>query len=198
MYFLRRLHLYLGLVLLPWVLMYGLSALPFAHHDFFEARDKALGKPLWTPRYERPLEVEVPADREGMREFGRMLLKDLGISAPNFGVYRPNRNAVQVTAFSFLKTTRALYRIDRKTVTVEDRRFRLDHFLTGMHARGGFEQPGLMPKLWGVVVDVVSVMFVAWVVTGVIMWWRVREARVWGICALVVGVGAFTVFTVAL
>ena len=31
----RRVHLYLGLFLLPWLFMYGISSLPFAHAPFF-------------------------------------------------------------------------------------------------------------------------------------------------------------------
>ena len=31
----RRVHLYLGLALLPWFFMYGISSLPFAHNQFF-------------------------------------------------------------------------------------------------------------------------------------------------------------------
>ena len=30
----RRVHLYLGLFLLPWLFMYGLSSVPFAHTPF--------------------------------------------------------------------------------------------------------------------------------------------------------------------
>ena len=41
----RRLHLYLGLALLPWFFMYGISSVPFAHNQFFEQRDAAKGLP---------------------------------------------------------------------------------------------------------------------------------------------------------
>ena len=37
-------HLYLGLALLPWLLMYGLSSIRFADSAFFDARDAALLK----------------------------------------------------------------------------------------------------------------------------------------------------------
>ena len=48
-HFNRRLHLYLGLALLPWFLMYGLSSVPFAHSQYFEDRDKANGLPIYLP-----------------------------------------------------------------------------------------------------------------------------------------------------
>ena len=31
----RRVHLYLGLFILPWLFMYGISALPLAHASLF-------------------------------------------------------------------------------------------------------------------------------------------------------------------
>ena len=49
----RRLHLYLGLALLPWFFMYGISSIPFAHTPFFERRDAAKRLPLWTLRAEK-------------------------------------------------------------------------------------------------------------------------------------------------
>ena len=49
-HFNRRLHLYLGLALLPWFFMYAISSVPFAHNQFFEQRDAARGLPLWTLR----------------------------------------------------------------------------------------------------------------------------------------------------
>lgn len=178
--------------------MYGISAIPFAHNKVFEERDRASGQPLWTVRFQRPFDAPIPEGREAQREFARVLLADLGITAPNFGAYLPNQTTLHAIAYSFLKSTRAVYRADRRTVTVEDRRFRFDQFLTGMHARGGFEQDGILPTLWGVIVDLVSLAFIAWVVTGWLMWWQIRSTRRWGAVALIAGAAAFAVFTAGL
>jgi hypothetical protein len=186
------------MLLLPWFLMYGISAIPFAHNRLFEERDRASGVPLWTVRFERPMEAVIPEGRDAQREFGRRVLSELGITAPNFGVYSPNRNTLQVSAFSFLKTTRAVYREDRRTVSVEDRRFRFDQFLTGMHARGGFVQDGVLSTLWAVMVDLVSLAFITWVITGWLMWWRITSTRIWGSVALIAGALSFAVFTLGL
>lgn len=193
-HFNRRLHLYLGLALLPWLLMYGLSSIPFAHNQFFQKRDEAKKIPLWTVRAERPLDRPVPQQPAALREFGRQLLQEFGIAQPNFGVYQPNKNTVNVFAFSFLKSTRIVYVIDQKKATVEDRRFRFDQFLTGLHNRGGFEQDGFLQKSWGVVVDVVCVSFILWIATGITLWWGVPSTRRWGWLALVSGAVSFAVF----
>ena len=76
------------------------------------------------------------------------------------------RRRCNVYSYSFWKSTQLSYFADQKKVTVEDRRFRWDHFLTGMHARGGFEQDGLLQRSWSVVVDLVCVGIVLWIATG--------------------------------
>lgn len=195
---LRRLHLYLGLALLPWFLMYGLSSLPFAHNRYFENRDAAKGLPLWTMRLERSYEAPVPAGQEELREFGRGILREVGVKPVNFGVYRQSPTRLIVNSYSFLQSTRVIYATDRKRLTVEDRRFRFDQFLTGMHARGGFEQDSWLANSWGLVVDVVCFAMLLWIATGYYMWWGIPGHRRWGWAAILSGVAAFAVFTLRL
>lgn len=194
----RRLHLYFGLALLPWLLMYGLSSIPIAHNQFFAERDAARGVPLWTLRAERPFDGTVPRDPEKLREFGRAALAATGITAPNFGVYSPNPKTVNIQAFSFLKVTRLVYAVDEKKLRIEDRRFRFDQFLTGMHTRGGFEQDGFLQDSWAVVIDLVCVAIILWIATGVFMWHRMTRRRLWGWVALLAGAGFFAFFALKL
>jgi len=197
-HFNRRLHLYLSLGLLPWFLMYGISSAVFAHGAFFEARDAAKRLPLWTLRAERTIDLPVPEDPSGLRAFGARLLREAGIEGMDFGTYRQSPAQVNVYAYSFWRSTQLKYFISEKRVTVEDRRFRWDHFLTGMHARGGFEQEGLLPRVWSVFVDVVSLGIVVWIASGIYMWWGIPAHRRWGWIALIAGVTSFLVFATSL
>jgi hypothetical protein len=173
----RRVHLYLGLALMPWFFMYGISSVPFAHNQFFERRDAAKGLPLWTLRLDRSLDVPVPEGQEDLRAFGAALLQHAGIASTNFGAYRQGPMQVNVYSYSFWKSTQVKYFADQKRLTVEDLRFRWDHFLTGMHARGGFEQEGLLERSWSVVVDAVCLAIVVWITSGLYMWWGVPGSR---------------------
>ena len=197
-HFNRRLHLYLGLALLPWFFMYGISSVPFAHNQFFEQRDAAKGLPLWTLRAERTLDVPVPQDTAGLRAFGATLLKDAGVAATSYGTYRQSPTQINVYAYSFWTSTHLKYDIDRKKLTVEDRRFRWDHFLTGMHARGGFEQEGFLQLSWSIVVDIVCVAMIVWIASGLVMWWELPGQRRWGWVAIVAGTASFLFFTLRL
>jgi hypothetical protein len=194
----RRVHLYLGLALLPWFLMYGLSSIPFAHSAFFDALDKATKRPQWATRFERPLDVPVPDDREGLRRFGASLLKEAGIEGTSFGTYRQSATQVNVYSYSFWTSTQLKYFVDRKTLLAEDRRFRWDHFLTGMHARGGFEQEGVLATSWSVVVDLVCLAMIVWISSGLYMWWHLPGQRRWGWLAIAAGTAAFVLFTAML
>lgn len=194
----RRVHLYLGLALLPWLFMYGASSVPFAHTPFFEKRDAAKNLPIWTLRAERHVEAAVPADAEGLRAFGARLLDDAGIHGTSFGVYRQNATQINVYSYSFWESTQIKYFTDTQTMRVEDRRFRWDQFLTGMHARGGFEQDGVLAKSWSVIVDLVCLAIVTWVLSGLWMWWDVRGHRAWGTLTIAAGAVAFVIFTLRL
>jgi len=194
----RRVHLYLGLALLPWFLMYGLSSIPFAHTRYFDQRDAAKGLPMWTLRADRTVDVPVPADASGLRAFGASLLNEAGITGMNYGTYRQSPTQINVYAYSFWHSTQLKYFIDQKKLTVEDRRFRWDQFLTGMHARGGFEQESLLDRSWSVVVDVVCVSMILWIASGLLMWWELPGQRRWGWLTMLAGVASFAIFTLAL
>jgi len=191
-HFNRRLHLYLGLTLLPWFLMYGASSVPFAHNQYFEARDKAKGLPLWTMRRDQKYAIEVPAGGE-LRTTGARIMKDLGLKG-SFGAYRQGPDQLNVYVYRFLHSTQVKYYIAQQRITVEDRRFRFDQFLTGMHARGGFEQEGFLEKAWGVAVDLSCVGMLLWILSGVYMWWSLPGLRGWGWLAFLGGIGSYALF----
>ncbi|MGJ5813350.1 hypothetical protein [Paludibaculum fermentans] len=188
----RRTHLYLAMVLLPWFLMYGVSSLAFNHGEFFEDRDKALGLPLWNQRFERTYAIHVPENGD-LRAVGARIMKDNGLTG-SFGAYRQGPDQLNVYIYTSLRSTQVKYYIREQRLVAEDRRFRPDHFLTGLHARGGFEQEGFLNKLWGVLVDVVCLGFLLWIATGLYMWWKLTPARSWGWVALAAGLCSFGVF----
>ncbi len=88
--------------------------------------------------------------------------------------------------------------IDQKRLVVEDHRFRWDQFLTGMHARGGFEDDDLVPLSWSVVVDVFCVAMIVWVASGLYMWWGLPSHRRFGWLTILAGTASFLVFTLGL
>jgi hypothetical protein len=194
----RRTHLYLGLFLLPWVLLYGVSSIPFSHSAWFEAQDKAKGLPNWKPLFERAYDTPVPEGDE-LREWGRQLLRETGLlqqfgDKVNFGVYRQGPDQVNIYVYTFSRSVQVKYLPATRRLRAEEKRFRWDHFLTGMHAKGGFEQEGWVNDSWGVVVDLVSLSFLIWIASGLYMWWSLPSLRLWGWVALLAGGASFSLF----
>lgn len=194
----RRMHLYLGLGLLPWFLLYCVSAVPFSHQQYFDEAEKAKGLPQWILLREVAFH-EPPPSGEELRPFARRMLAASGLEQeyanPAYGAYRQGPNQINLYVYSFWRSTQAKYFVDQGKLVVEDHRFRWDHFLTGMHAKGGFENGGLH-NAWAWVVDLVCLALVAWVVSGLVMWWRLPAARVrrWGWVALGSGCVTFLLF----
>jgi len=208
-HFNRRLHLYLSLGLLPWVLMYGISSYFFAHPELGRAW---YGERMrWTqrafiagvPNPERHIPA-AGAPPEEMREFAKGVLASAGLrdlaDSASFGAYRTGPKQINVYVYRFLGSTQIRFNTDTQNAVVEESTFRWDHFFTGMHSRGGFEQDGFWQYAWAVVVDVASLGFLLWVATGLYMWWTLgaRTARAWGWVALLGGVISFVVFLMKL
>lgn len=187
-HFNRRLHLYLGLFLLPWFFMYGVSSLVFSHPKYVDSLLRGR-EPEWTLRFDRPYEIDVSAGAD-LRAAGGRIMKDSGLDRA-YGVYQENDRRFHVWAYSFQKATRIVYKADEKRLVAEDQRFRWDHFLTSLHARGGFEQEGFLDTLWAAVVDLACLGMLLWIATGLYMWWHLRHLRGWGAAALAAGVGLF-------
>ena len=190
---LRRLHLYTGLFLAPWFLMYAVSSIPFNHAEYFNERDKAKGLPPSTTAWERPYDVPVPENEKDLRALGKRIMTDAGLEG-NYGAYRVGGNRIEVYVYTFWQSTTLRYFYQEKKLRCDPRRFRWDQFLTGMHARGGFEQEGWLDTAWALVVDGVGVAMLAWIATGLYLWWGIRAIRGWGWAALGLGALSFALF----
>jgi hypothetical protein len=187
----RRLHLYLGLALLPWFIGYGLTAALFSHPEWGES---VYGRPVWHVRFERPYQLP---DEPDLRRLGAMLMRDAGVQGA-YGAYRPNPERVNVYVHTFRSATQVIYDGNKGTLRAEDKQFRWDHFSTGWHARGGFQEDSALHDLWGTVVDLVSLAYVLWVITGLLMWWQLRRLRLWGAVALGSGSALFALLVALL
>jgi hypothetical protein len=190
LHFVRRAHLYLGLFLLPWVIMFGVSSLPLNHNT-------SLTPATWTLVAEHRFDAEVPAAGENLRPLGRDMMNAAGIDGGYF-INRVNDRQVNVNHPDFLKPSRILYYADQKRLTVEHRDFAFRQFLSGLHTRGGYDMGGVWDAVWAAFVDIVSVGLILWIASGAYMWWHVPATRAWGWLALGAGIGCFAAIIVTL
>jgi hypothetical protein len=190
----RRTHLYLALFLMPWFLMYGVSSIAFSHGQYFEERDRAKGIPLWTKVHEGPYDLGPVPEQGSLRHLAHKVAADFKMEDSSYGAYRQSPEQLNIYIHTFWKSTQFKYFINEKRIVAEDRRFRFEHFLTGMHARGGFEDGRFFPFAWGVMVDLVCLGFLTWIASGLYMWWSLPSLRRWGWIALAGGFASFAFF----
>jgi hypothetical protein len=184
----RRLHLYLGLFLLPWVVMFGVSSYPFSHPRPVQ--------PRWTVVLDRPYTLDLPPGSE-LREMGERIHRAAGFSG-GFYVNQPNPTRINVQHPDFMHPTRITYLVEEKRLLAERREFVGAQFLTSMHARNGYELESFWDTIWALLVDVTCVAFLAWIASGLIMWWMLPGSRSWGWVALGAGVVSFAWMVAAL
>ena len=185
----RRTHLYLGLFLLPWLMMYGVSSFIVIHQSLF-----SLGKPLgreliFEKSYDRPVKTQGANNGPELRAAAQDILKDCNWEGA-FWVDKPNADTVHIDRFSFRENISLTYSIKDQKLKAERQPMRWSQVAIRMHFRGGYEQSEFWNKFWGVLVDVACVGIIIWVASGLIMWWRLRRLRVWG--AMAVGGGALS------
>ena len=188
-HFVRRAHLYTGLFLLPWVIMFGVSTIPINHQSPEPA--------AWTHLAEHSFDAPVPAPSENLRPLGREMMNAAGLEG-GYYVYRVNPRQVQAGHPRFLAPVRINYFPEERRLVVEQRPFSLRPFLSGMHTRGGYDMGGFWDSVWAVFVDAVSIGLILWIASGIYMWWGLPSTRGWGWIALGAGAICFAVIIATL
>jgi hypothetical protein len=188
----RRTHLYLGLFLMPWLLMYGVSSFIIIHQSWFRG-DKSLGwEPLFEKPYSRPVNSQGVNNEPDLRATAQEILKDNNLEGA-FWVDKPNPDTVHIDRFSFLGSTSLTYALKDHTLKAQRQRMRIPQVITRMHFRGGYGQPTFWDKFWGLLVDVACIGIIIWIASGLIMWWRLPRFRAWGALAVGGGVLSFLI-----
>ena len=183
----RRTHLYTGLFLLPWLMMYGVSSFIIIHQSWFKADKQIELEPLFEREYRRAIDEKV-----GLRVTAMEILKDCNLEGA-FWTDKPDTNTLRIDRFSFWGSTRLTYSIKDQKLKGERQRVRASQGIVRMHFRGGYGQPNFWDKFWGFLVDAACVAIILWVVSGLIMWWRLPRLRAWGAIAFGGGVLSFLV-----
>ncbi|OHB78065.1 MAG: hypothetical protein A2Z25_24660 [Planctomycetes bacterium RBG_16_55_9] len=186
----RSVHLYTGLFLLPWILIYGTSALCLNHNQWFI--DKLNIKP---PYWETVRQVDfVPDDTfpQAPVEQANAILEMLELDGAHNIVGKPNRDQMIINRVCATGNYRITWRRPRSSITVEKQKsfsfYRLIHFL---HFRGGYFQPYFVNITWAVIVDAVAVSMWLWVLSGAYLWWRRSRKLLLGMVCLVGGLLTF-------
>jgi hypothetical protein len=189
----RDIHLYSGLLLAPWMLMYATSAFFLIHGNWLQTE-----RPGWEPirEVQLALDMEFPGERA---EQARAILRHLDLDGAHRVQGKPNPKQLLVIRFSGTGNQRVTWRKAENLLVVEKQEpfafRRLMHFL---HFRAGYHQPYWQYVLWGATVDLAVFSMWLWVISGIYLWARVPRKRKWGAVAVVGGGLLFAILVIAL
>jgi len=181
----RRTHLYLGLFLMPWLLMYGVSSFIIIHQSWFGADKHREWETLYQKEYHRPVNTD-----GDLRAIAQQILKDCNLEGA-FWVDKPNPDTLHIDRFTFRDSTSLTYSTRDHKLKVERQKMGVPQVAMRMHFRGGYLQPTFWDHFWGMLVDVACGGIIIWIASGLVMWWRLPRLRSWG--AIAVG-GGFVSF----
>ncbi len=186
----RSLHLYSGLFLAPWMLVYAASAFCLNHNQWF--RD-ALG--ITPPNWEPIRQVDFqpgdgfPPEPAAQAE---AILRELQLEGPH-RLQRPAApGPMTIIRISGGGNYRVIWRRQARQITVERQTpfsaYRLLHYL---HFRAGYQQrfPALIA--WAALVDATAFTILFWVVSGIYLWLRRWRGKVMGSVCLAASIGVF-------
>lgn len=188
----RRTHMYLGLFLSPWLLVYVISTIGINHRDFilqfYEERFSPFDV-VQEEKYEKVL-----SDTEEPRDIAVQILKDLNLEGAHNVRGGRNGNPLIITRNDPLVLTRVTYDPTQQLIEVAKQRFRTQSFVDRLHFRLGYRHNYLPDDIWGLLVDINIIAMMFWCLSGLWLWWELKSTRKWGLISTVSGVIVFALF----
>lgn len=177
-------HLYTGLFLVPWMMVYAISAF-FLNHDAWFTDSK----PVWADQVDKKFVPDdaFPAVSE---EQARAILNHLNLD----GAHRITQDDEKQMVI-YRSCVTGLYQItwlrqESRLVVRRQQPCTTYSFVNALHFQHGYSQPySAYPSsgTWALVVDVVTVSTVFWVISGVYIWARRPRKRLLGGVCLAAG-----------
>jgi hypothetical protein len=193
----RSVHLYTGLFLAPWFLVYATSGFCLNHNKWLIERLK-----IAPAKWELVREVTFTPDETFPRtapEQAAVLLDRVGLPGAHNIVGNPNAAQMVIMRPNPAGAYRVTWRRPAKLLVVERLRpFSVLRLVHALHLRGGYNQPYFAFVAWAVMVDVVTVSMWMWVLSGFYIWLRRPRRRLVGSLFAVGGSILFIVLTILL
>src|SRR5262249_47518506 len=135
----RRIHMFTGLFLAPWMLMYALSTLVMTHREYVLSFYPTQNPTLVA---ERELDYTRSFPAAATREqIGQQILQDLGLDGAHSISGGRNGEPLVINRQQALGTRRVTFNAAARKISIQREEFRVATFLERMHRRRGYNQP---------------------------------------------------------
>lgn len=188
---LRRCHLYVGLFLSPWVLMYTFSTFVMNHRTWFRGANTP--PPVWSEERQLRYEGTLPA-QAAPRQVGAQLLASLGLDGAFVANRRAADGAIVIQRLYVARPVRVTFQPLTQMLIIERQAIDGKAILERMHRRRGYQQAYLADGLWAMSVDVVAAAVMFWAMSGVWLWWEMKATRRNGLIFGGIGLALFFFF----
>ena len=185
-----RIHLYLGLALAPWMLMYAVSSIIMNHRDFFDAPYRNTSP--WLKESVEKYQVDFSPDADP-KSIAAQILVHLDLEGPHNVRHNIDNKTLTIHRNSFITPRRITYNLSNKKLLVERHMFRLSVLLRQLHVRRGYQQKYFLSDYWALSVDIAILAMFLWVVSGLYMWYKIKTTRRWGIICITAGMAIYII-----
>jgi hypothetical protein len=191
---LRRIHLYTGFFLAPWVLMYAVSTIAMNHRAWLSGETSE--GPRWERRAERSFEGVLGVGTAG--EQSRVILAFLDLDGAHNARWNPDRTALVIQRQRLRDPLRITYTPGDGKILIEGQPAKTSALLERMHRRRGYAQDYAADDVWAFIVDAFIIAMLFWVVSGFILWWQMKATRRMGLAFGLAGLAVFVGYAITL
>ena len=190
--FLRRTHMYLGLFLIPWTLVYAVSTLSMNHIEFLK---DVFG--FAPPQFTQVKEIQYPgvfSEDATPKLAALQILSDLNLEGAHYVQGNLDDQYMTIRRQDLVAFKRIKFFPREKKIIIEQAEFQMPAFLRSMHTRHGYQHDYLAADAWAFSVDLFVFAMIFWVFSGLWLWWKMRKTHRLGMAFALGGIVLFCLF----
>jgi hypothetical protein len=190
----RQGHMYVGMFLTPWFLMYALGTIPLNHWGLMT---RIYGEDMGKFSVEREVRYTrvFPPDAKP-KAIGLQILRDLDMDGGH-NVRQGEDGEIIVDRQNPISPRRITYYPGQKKLVIEKQAFNTMGFFTRSHTHVGYSESYRIHDAWGASVDLSILATFFWIFSGFWLWWELKKTRRLGAILTLVGVAVFAMFVIA-
>ena len=179
--------MYLALFLSPWLLMYGASTFAMNHRAWFRSA------PLFEKEREEVFRGQI-AGSAAPRDIAVQVLRDLRMEGAHNVNASPDGQRITILRQEAMLPRRVVFTRADNRIVIEKQAFAMPAFLERMHRRRGFQHAYALEDAWAFSVDLVIAAIIFWALSGLWMWWEMKNTHRLGFAFGAAGLLAFGLF----